>query len=512
MELVEGQTLAERIDSKRLPLADVVSFARQIVLALQAAHEKGIVHRDLKPANIKITPAGVLKVLDFGLAKATGPPITMRMGPVRRRCMRGGTRDGIVLGTPAYMSPEQARGKPVDRRTDIWAFGCVVFEMLTGKRAFAGETVSDTIVCILEREPQWDVLPASTPPDLRLLLLRCLDKDSKRRLQDIGDTHLEAHHSDAASSDRLHESRTQTGRSWGGRPWYLSVVVAASVLAVVAAGTTLFYALRQSGPVTVPSEYVQLTNYADSAVGPSLSPDGLRLTFKRGADAFLSTGQIYTRNLAGGDALQLTADTERKGGQVFTPDGLRVTYTVASNSPTAAPSSVFTTWVVRADGGDQPAEFLPNSAGLTWIDRQRNLYAEVTAPHFHMPLVTTTPTRAERREIYSPPEGGMVHFAYLSPNGQSVLVVEMDGSHVFTKPCRLVPFDGTSAGVEVGPPGTCTSAAWSPNGDWMYFSASIAGRSHIWRQRFPNGRPEQNHVRARVKKKAWRLGRTAAGW
>ena len=160
LELVEGDTLAERIARGPLSTAEALTIARQIAEALDAAHEKGIVHRDLKPANIKITPDGVVKVLDFGLAKAavrdargsrrsrTSPTITV-----------GGTREGVILGTAAYMSPEQARGQAVDKRTDIWAFGCVLYEMLTGRVAFAGETISDTIAAILEREPNWTALP-----------------------------------------------------------------------------------------------------------------------------------------------------------------------------------------------------------------------------------------------------------------------------------------------------------------------------------------------------------------
>jgi serine/threonine protein kinase len=181
---VEGDTLAERVARGPLPATEARAIAAQIADALEAAHERGIVHRDLKPANIKITPSGVVKVLDFGLAKtATGddagpdlthsPTVTM-----------DGTRDGVVLGTAAYMSPEQARGKVVDKRSDIWSFGCVLFETLAGRSAFAGETLSDTIAKILEREPDWRALPDRTPPALERLLRRCLEKDPKQRPRD----------------------------------------------------------------------------------------------------------------------------------------------------------------------------------------------------------------------------------------------------------------------------------------------------------------------------------------
>jgi serine/threonine-protein kinase len=190
MELVEGETLAERLKRGPLPIDEALEIARQITEALEAAHQKGIIHRDLKPANIKILPDGKVKVLDFGLAKIydneTSSP-TDSNSPT----MLSGTAEGIILGTAAYMSPEQARGNPVDKRTDIWAFGCVVFEMLSGKRAFAGDNVSDTIASVLRGEPSWQALPSTTPGRIRVLLERCLQKDSRQRLRDAGDARIE---------------------------------------------------------------------------------------------------------------------------------------------------------------------------------------------------------------------------------------------------------------------------------------------------------------------------------
>ncbi len=183
LEHIPGQTLAERIAGKPLKLEDALSIGLQVAEAVSAAHEEGVVHRDLKPSNIKITPDGRVKVLDFGLAKtsvsrsATSEPTV--------------TKEGRVIGTPAYMSPEQARGKPTDCRTDIWSFGCVLYEMLTGKVPFEGETTTDTIARIIEREPDWDRLPPTTPPNIRILLRRCLAKESRRRLQHMGDVVIE---------------------------------------------------------------------------------------------------------------------------------------------------------------------------------------------------------------------------------------------------------------------------------------------------------------------------------
>ncbi|MHC4147321.1 MAG: serine/threonine-protein kinase, partial [Planctomycetota bacterium] len=179
LEYIPGQALTERIAQKPLKLQEVLSIARQIAEAISAAHEKGVVHRDLKPGNIKITPNGRVKVLDFGLAKATASEAITEETAI--------TQPGRIIGTPAYMSPEQARCKPTDTRSDIWSFGCVLYEMLTGKVPFEGETVSDTLVMLLEREPDWYALPQTTPANIQVLLHRCLEKEPHRRLRDMGD-------------------------------------------------------------------------------------------------------------------------------------------------------------------------------------------------------------------------------------------------------------------------------------------------------------------------------------
>ncbi len=190
MELVPGQTLSEKLATGALPMAEALGIARQIAEALEAAHEKGIVHRDLKPSNIKVTPEGKVKVLDLGLAKAmdlkTDPSNTHSPTVVLEQ-----TREGVILGTAEFMSPEQARGRTLDKRTDIWSYGCVVFEMLSGRRPFTGETISDIIAAILASEPDWNLLPNATPRRVRDLLRRCLEKDLNQRLRDIGDARLE---------------------------------------------------------------------------------------------------------------------------------------------------------------------------------------------------------------------------------------------------------------------------------------------------------------------------------
>ena len=187
MELVEGPTLAERIAAGAIPLNEALPIARQVADAVENAHEQNVVHRDLKPANIKVTPEGTVKVLDFGLAKVMGAPEENRSLSQLSGATGVATAAGHVVGTPGYMSPEQARAEAVDERTDIWAFGCLLYELLTGKRAFPGETQSEAIAAVLEREPDWQALSAQTPATIRHLLRQCLEKDTDRRLHKIND-------------------------------------------------------------------------------------------------------------------------------------------------------------------------------------------------------------------------------------------------------------------------------------------------------------------------------------
>jgi eukaryotic-like serine/threonine-protein kinase len=247
MELVPGKTLAERV--KRggpVPIEEALTIAKQIAEALEAAHEKGIIHRDLKPANVKVTPEGRVKVLDFGLAKAFAGDVDLPHAPTL-------SQDGRIMGTPAYMSPEQARGKPVDKRADIWAFGCVLYELLSGKQAFPGDTLSDCIAAVLEREPDWQALPAATPAKIRDLLRRCLQKDAQRRQRDSGDARIEIEEALALKRDTdsqvaaVNESHTSART----QPWWrgtaaMALAAAVGLLAVLA-GAGWFYRSRMGG-------------------------------------------------------------------------------------------------------------------------------------------------------------------------------------------------------------------------------------------------------------------------
>jgi serine/threonine protein kinase len=227
MQFVEGATLADRIKAAPIPVDEAVHIAKQIADALEYAHERGIIHRDLKPANVKVTNDDAVKVLDFGLAKALeGDPSSIDIS-TSSTISRMATMQGVLLGTAAYMSPEQAKAKSVDRRADIWAFGCVLYEMLTGKQAFTGETVTDTLASIIKEEPDWKLLPSATPMRVRVLLQRCLQKDPKQRLRDIGDARISL---DEVLSGAP-EGAASTGAAvpiWHGAvPWALGLVAVA---------------------------------------------------------------------------------------------------------------------------------------------------------------------------------------------------------------------------------------------------------------------------------------------
>src|SRR6201998_1924990 len=215
MELLPGETLAERVKREgAMPVEEALKICVQIAEALEAAHEKGVIHRDLKPANVKVTPEGKVKVLDFGLAKAFAGD-TADSNPSQSPTLSAvATMQGVLLGTAAYMSPEQARGKAVDKRTDIWAFGCVLYELLTGKQAFQGEDITEILAAVVKTEPDWNCLPENTPPSMRMLLGRCLQKDKTLRLRDAGDARIEIHEALAAPPTAVAATAAPAPKGW----------------------------------------------------------------------------------------------------------------------------------------------------------------------------------------------------------------------------------------------------------------------------------------------------------
>ena len=320
MELVSGENLAER--AKRdgaVPVEEALTIAKQIAEALEAAHEKGIIHRDLKPANVKLTPEGKVKVLDFGLAKAfAGDTSTEDMGNSPTLSMAA-TMQGVILGTAAYMSPEQARGKAVDKRTDIWAFGCVLYELLTGKAAFHGEDVTDILAAVVRAEPDWTALPANISPSIRVLLQRCLRKDRRQRTPDAATIRIEIEDAIAAPKDSGATQAAPTSTSK--LPW--AVAAALAIVAVVMA----FGWWRATRPVEQPLRpLVRL----DVDLGPDvslgspygadtiLSPDGTRLVY-------VSQGRLFTRRLDQPNATEL-AGTQGAYAPFFSPDGQWVAF------------------------------------------------------------------------------------------------------------------------------------------------------------------------------------------
>ena len=478
-EYVDGGTFRQWL-AGRHDWRETVEILTGVADALAAAHEAGILHRDLKPENILITRSGYAKLADFGLAKlrdVATPEDAATVADLR-------TRVGVVVGTTAYMSPEQAIGKPLDHRSDVFSFGVVLYEALAGHRPFAGGSQPDVLDAILRSTPK--PLPDAIPAALRSVVAKALEKDAGSRYQSMREVVVDLRRLLRSSGEQ------PPGIVSSARSRRLLVLGSASLVVVVAAVAAVILMLRPgAGPSSRSAlQYTQLTNFADSAIQPALSPDGKMLTFIRGDDPTLfNSGQVYVKLLPDGDPVQLTHDDSGKMGPKFSPDGSRIAYASAIGGP----APLFTTWVVPVLGG-QPQRLLSNAEGMTWINSPgeppRVLFSELREHGNGMLLVTSTESRADTRQVYSPRlESGMAHRSYVSPDRKWVLAAEMEGAWL---PCRLIPFDGGSPGKPVGPaPAQCTDAAWSPDGKWMYFSTNPGTGTHIWRQRFPDGTPEQ---------------------
>jgi Tol biopolymer transport system component len=469
MQYVEGETLDLVIQGGALDLDTTIGIARQVAEALAEAHDHGIVHRDIKPQNVMITRQHQVRVLDFGLAKLTSTAQSQAETAPRL------TATGVVSGTLPYMSPEQLRGEPVDFRSDIFSFGTMLYEMVVKSHPFRAVSAAETTAAILTRNP---VIPASAGP-LAPIIRRCLEKDRNRRYQSTRDLVVDL-------SDLPHRESPITSAPRG-FPWRW-VWVAAGV-ALAAAAALVWH--ETQGAITAPAagSIVQLTDFPDSASAPVLSHDGRMVAFLRGSSYFLGSGDVYVKSLPNGEPVRLTNDVRLKYAPAFSPDDQRVSFTLL-DVESADRSQGWETWTVPVTGASPPSRLLPNAAGMSWIDDRHVLFSEIAEGTFlHMGLVAATESRADKRVIYFPEhERAMAHYSYLSPDRKSVLVVEMTRTGAFG-PCKLVSFDGTSPVRDVGPPGACLVAAWSPNGQWMYFSATVGG-THIWRQRFPNGSPE----------------------
>ncbi len=481
MECLEGQTLRRMIDGRAMALESMLPLASQIADALEAAHEKGIVHRDIKPGNIFVTTRGIAKILDFGLAKISGKEESTT-GSVTLDPEEQLTSPGSTVGTVAYMSPEQVSGKDLDARTDLFSFGAVLYEMCTGALPFPGNTTGLIFQAILGRDPiPPSQLNPSAPPRLEEIILKALEKDRELRYRSAAELRTDLQRLKRDSESGLTRSVESARRGMPGRRWLTRGAGAIALGALVLAGV-LWYRRTEGPAATNGGKWEQLTFFTDSAVYPTLSPDGKMLAFVRGNDTFLGPGQVYVKILPNGEPVQLTHDDTMKLSPVFSPDGSRIAY------GTIPP---WNTWEVGVLGG-APMLMMKNASSLTWIEGgKRVLFSEVKSG-LHMGLVTTDEGRGQSREVYWPAnERSMVHHSYLSPGGQWVLLVMMDELGKLTQ-CRVVPFSGGGKEQWLGPAGaTCTSGAWSPDGKWVYVSARKEGRFHIWRQRFPDGEPEQ---------------------
>jgi len=462
MELLDGQTLAALIAGGSLAVDRVLDLGIQIAEGLEAAHAAGIIHRDIKPANIFVSSRGQAKILDFGLAKTAGLPGSDDEPGVAGEANATAllTTPGSNPGTPGYMSPEQARGEELDVRSDLFSFGLVLLEMVTGKATLAGASRSRLRAVVANREAVAMHLDRGVSRLLGRVLRRAVANQPNDRYQ---------------TASELLEDLRRAARSRAGRP----PRAAALLLGIAVISTLAVLALRR-GPVPAPNhgDWIQITNFSDSAVEPGLSPDGRMLTFIRAPRTFTSVGQVYVMRLPDGEPRRLTDDGRTKMSPVFSPDGSSVAYTTIDEN------WAWDTWRVPISGG--PASpLVANASGLSWIGRGELLFSEVRVGT-HMSIVTGDDQRNGVREVYVPPRHtGMAHRSYLSPDRRSVLLTEME---LVWLPCRLVPFDGSSRGREVGPPGaSCTSAAWAPDGRWMYFSSNAGGAFHLWRQEFPNG-------------------------
>ncbi|HVH26669.1 MAG TPA: protein kinase [Vicinamibacterales bacterium] len=422
LELVDGGTLEQRLATGPLAFDEALHVARQLIEALQVAHEKGIVHRDLKPANIAFTSDGQLKVLDFGLAKAIaddGPAVDLSRSPT----MSGGTLAGTVLGTAAYLSPEQARGLPVDKRADIWAFGCVLFEMLTRRAPFDGPTLPDIIAAVLQQEPEWSILPAEIPAPVIRLLRRCLEKDVKRRVRDIADAAL-----------YLDDAPAWTGG------------LATSPTPAVQARDV---------------EFRRLTDSPDAKEAPAISPDGKTIAFVAMAGG---RRQIWIRLLAGGAALQLTRDDVDHLHPRWAPDSNTLLY----YTPPSDGAEQGAIWEIGALGG-WPRPVTPAIGGADVSpDGRRIALLQVSGER--LALVTMARDGSAREEVALLPVGFTYTFLRWSPDGQRLAF-------------RRSSHSGFDEAIEIATPGdprrqdviqgvTLTGLAWLPDGSGIVYGSS----------------------------------------
>ena len=439
MELVEGPTISDLIGEGPIAIAETLAIAKQIADALEAAHEKGIVHRDLKPANVKVCPDGTVKVLDFGLAKAMastdGVASNVTISPtITSPAM---TQVGMLLGTAAYMSPEQAKGRAADKRSDIWAFGCVLYEMLSGARAFGGDDVSDTLAFVLAREPDWRVLPARTPPAIRKLLHRCLQRDPKRRLSDIADARLEIDEAIATPTE-ADDAMRPVDQALQPIRWKRSVswALAGALGSALALALILWAPWRQMpapAPLRLVAELgVDASIDNDPGGALALSPDGALIAFVAQRDE-RTRPQLYLRRL---DQLQATAlgGTEDAVSPFFSPDGAWIAFFAGGKLKKISVSGGASVTLCDA----------PSARGGTWAEDGTIIFHPDVAAVAGLMRVSSAGGKAEIYTTFA--QGEVTHrWPQVLPGGRALLYT----SHIGT-----VGFDGANLIVQPLPSGT----------------------------------------------------------
>ena len=495
LELVEGVTLAERLSEGPLSLTEALTVAVQLADALDATHEKGIIHRDLKPANVKITPDGGIKVLDFGVAKVRRSEVPFNADHEPPTSTAGQTGDDVIIGTAAYMSPEQARGKPVDKRADIWAFGCVLYEMLSGRRPFVGETTTDVLTAIIHREPEWNALPAGVPLPVRHVLERCLEKDPKRRLRDIGDARVELEQS--LESTQGGKVITRESPPPVRRPRRWPTIAAALLVVAVALLSWQSIPWRLSRRPPEPT-VVPLTTYPGTEWMPSLSPDGNYVAFQWNGEAE-DTPDIYVKLVGPGDPIRLTKDPVPELLPTWSPDGTQIAFLREEGEPGAIPPSNATltltglqyrlgVYVIPALGGTARRVGDATVPSLAWADSRTLVISRSPAANQPAGLATLSIETGQVSQLTSPAAPPFDRLAAVSPDGESVafqrvlgppsvwalMLVSLSRSSQAIREPREVDINQTLVGGGLG------QIAWSADGREIIYAAGW-GLSFLWR-------------------------------
>jgi Tol biopolymer transport system component len=483
MELVEGPTLAERLAAGPLPLAEALSIARQIAEALEEAHEKGIVHRDLKPQNIKAPVDGPVKVLDFGLAKAMEPVAGGSGDPRRSPTLQNsptltgaGTQLGVILGTAAYMAPEQARGGVTDKRADIWAFGVVLHEMITGRSLFAGETVSDTLAGVLKTEIDLGALPAGTPPAIRRLLRRSLERNPKNRLHDIADARLVIDEVIAGRTDDPAPVAAAAPAPAARSSWRLAAGLVAGLL--LGRGAAAIWMGRSPHPVasaTPRPSFRQLTKLPGGEGHPAIAPDGQSFVYAKrdGGDV-----DLFVQRVDGSKSVPLTADCESDDfDPAFSPDGRSIAYRSECGAGIFVMGATGESRRRVADFGFQPA-WSPDGRELALVTERLD---SPTSRNSKSELWAVRVDTGERRRITEHDAMG----PSWSPDGHRIAIWGLKGRS-FQRDLWTVAADGSAPSEDAAVPLVDDPALdWEPvysgDGRWLYFISTRGGTFNYWR-------------------------------